>query len=104
MEVTIQKPDGTVTYVSGTSEEIKDFFGVTDLPKSSYGTEGLAPGLYAVTDGWTPDHLNTGQYYKVLCEVEKGTTIRNNDGDYLDILWSGCANLNGGNWRKVVVE
>jgi hypothetical protein len=104
MDVTIQKPDGTITHVSGTPEEIKDFFGVTDLPKSSDSTEGLEPGVYAVADGWTPDYLTTGKLYKVDNDSDPTFNFADDEGDVGYYLWSDCPHLDGGNWRKVVVE
>jgi len=104
MDVTVQKPDGTITYVSGTPEEIKDFFGVTYLPKSSDDTYGLEPGVYVVADGWTPSYLTTGKYYPVCGDSGYGCSISDDTGDYLQICYEGSTHLNGGNWRKVVVE
>jgi hypothetical protein len=104
MEVTIHKPDGTVTHVSGTPEEIKDFFGVTDLPKSSDETEGLEPGVYVVADGWTPDYLTTGKYYPIYGDSRPGAEISCDDGSDIYICYEDSTHLKGGNWRKVVVE
>lgn len=104
MEVTIHKPDGTVTHVSGTPEEIKDFFGVTDLPKSSDKTEGLEPGVYAVADGWTPEYLTTGKYYLIDSFQGPNFYINSDDGDLIYCCGSGCAHLNEDDWREVVVK
>ena len=92
MDVTIQKPDGTITRVS-------------DLPMSSDNTEGLAPGVYAVADGWTPGYLTTGKHYKVNdTSGELLFSIIGETDFSLWCLWKGCPHLYAGNWRKVVVE
>jgi hypothetical protein len=104
MDVIVQRPDGTVTYVSGTSEEIKDFFGVSDLPKSSDDTEGLEPGVYAVADGWTPDCITRGRLYKVYDDAGGGFQTVVDNGRAIFAAWDGSLHLNGDKWRKVVVE
>lgn len=114
MELLITKPDGTTTNVKGTLEEIKDFFGVSDLPNSlDEPVEGVSsdfmmdrdqPGIYAVADGWTPEYLTTGKYYKVTEDSGELFRITDNEGEPIYCLWVGCPHLEGGNWRKVVVE
>ena len=104
MEVLITKPDGTTTNVKGTPEEIKDFFGVSDLPKSSDNVEGLAPGVYAVADDWTPGYLTRDKYYKVSEDIDRLFCITDDEEAPVYCLWVDCPHLDGGNWRKVVVE
>lgn len=105
MEVLITKPDGTTTNVKGTPEEIKDFFGVSDLPNSlDKLVEDLEPGVYAVTDDWTPGYITRGKFYKVSWDVGGVFTTVADDGIEVNAAWSDSAHLNGGNWRKVVVE
>lgn len=105
MEVLITKPDGTTTNVKGTPEEIKDFFGVSDLPNSlDEPVEGLEPGVYAVADGWPPDYITRGKFYKVSVDIDKLFSITDDEGEVIYCNWVSCPHLGGFDWRKVVVE
>ena len=103
MEVYFTLADGSRVLFTGSAEEIKSLLLPQDEVEVVDNTL-KGPGVYAVTDGWTPNYLTTGKYYKVMVYDDRYFEIVSDDGDPDCCLWEGCSHLDGGNWRKVIAE